>query len=119
MNKKVIKKLAEESYSNKKLNSIKVFAFAKALKRGDLREYIRILKNFEDRMTVSITLPKETEIGLLRRKLSKIYPNKKIIFTIDPTMLAGIRVVDYDNVYELSLKNSLENRLNQITSRYD
>ncbi|MBI2621715.1 MAG: hypothetical protein HYW63_03700 [Candidatus Levybacteria bacterium] len=119
MNKRLIKKLAEDSYSKEKLDRRKVFAFARVLRRRDLRKYIRFLKNFEDRMTLRVTLPTETEVGRVRRRLSKIFPNKKIVFTIDPTMLAGIRVIDYDNVYELSLKNSLETALDQITSRYD
>lgn len=119
MNRKIIKKIAEDSYSKKGLERAKVFEFARALKRRDLREYIRILKNFENRMTVTVTLPRENEISEIRRRLNKIYPNKKIVFTIDPTILAGIRIVDYDDVYEMSLKNFLETKLDQITHRYD
>lgn len=109
MNKKVIKKLAEESYSKNTLDSGKITKIAKKLKRSDLKVYIKNLKDIEAQKTVMITVPNEDGLREIKTHFSKLYPDKKIVFNIDTTLLTGIKVVDYDNVYELSLKSLLEN----------
>ena len=44
----------------------------------------------------------------MRKYFSEIYPGKKISFNLDQTLISGIKVEDYDNVYELSIKGFLE-----------
>ena len=46
---------------------------------------------------------------------TRIYPNKKIIVKIDPELITGIKVADYDNEYELSLQGMLEDSIEYIT----
>jgi len=41
----------------------------------------------------------------------KIYPNKKIFIQVDDSLISGIRITEYDNIYELSLKDILENSM--------
>lgn len=108
MKKKIIKNLAGISFENEKLDSEKVRRIAGALKREDLKVYIKNLKIIDEKRTVYITIPTEEGLGEMRKYFIKLYPNKKIIFNIDSSLLTGVKVVDYDNVYELSLKGFLE-----------
>lgn len=111
MKKNVIKKLAELSYSKNVLDSAKITKIANTLKRSDLKVYIKTLKDMESKNTVYITVPNEDGIREIREHFKKIYPEKKLVFTFDSSLLSGVRVVDYDNEYELSLKSFLESSL--------
>lgn len=111
MNKKDIKKLAEASFSKEKLEEAKVKKIAGSLKREDLKSYIKTLKIINEKRTVYVTIPSENGLNELKRYFSKMYPDKKIVFSIDSSLLTGIKVVDYDTVYELSLKGFLENAI--------
>lgn len=108
MKKNIIKKLADASYTKDKLDEGKVKKVAKSLKRGDLKVYLKDLKDIEARSTVFITVPAEEGLTEMKRYFTKLYPDKKLMFSIDESLLTGIRVVDYDNIYELSLKSFLE-----------
>lgn len=108
MKKKLIKKLTDVSFKKDQLYAQKVKEIARVLKREDLKFYIKNLKIRDAKRTVSITVPSEEGLGEMRKYFIKLYPNKKIIFNIDSSLLTGVKVVDYDNVYELSLKGFLE-----------
>jgi F0F1-type ATP synthase delta subunit len=116
MKKSVIKKLALESYSKNELDRDKIAKITKNLKREDLRVYIKDLKILEAKKTVTITLPSEDGLREIQNHFTKIYPDKKLIFAIDPSLLTGIKVVDYDNEYELSLKGFLESSVKAKTN---
>lgn len=113
MKKNLIKKLAEESYTKNELDSDKIAVVSKKLKREELKVYIKNLKTLESKKTVSITLPSDEGLSDIKSHFTKIYPDKKIVFSIDPSLLTGIKVVDYDNEYELSLRNFLEGSIKQ------
>lgn len=108
MKKNLLKKLAEESYTKNDLDSDKITTISRKLKREDLKIYIKNLKTLESKKTVTVTLPSEEGINEIRMHFTKIYPDKKLVFSIDPSLLTGLRVVDYDNEYELSLRGFLE-----------
>lgn len=108
MKKNFIKKLAEESYSKNTLDHDKIERIAKNLKREDLKIYIKNLKILEAKNKVTVTIPSEEGMNQIKDQLTRIYPDKKIMFAIDPSLLSGIRVVDYDNEYELSLRSFLQ-----------
>ena len=108
MKKNLIKKLANASYTKNKLDEKKVARVAKKLKNEDLKVYIKDLKTLEAKKTVTVTLPSDESLREIEAHLSRIYPDKKLVFSIDPSLLSGIKVVDYDNEYELSLKGFLE-----------
>ncbi len=108
MKKNLIKKLAEQSYTKNALDSGKITTISKKLKREELKVYIKNLKTLESKKTVSITLPSDEGINEIKSHFGRIYPDKRIVFAIDPSLLTGIRVVDFDNEYELSLRNFLE-----------
>lgn len=108
MKKKLIKKLANVSFKKDRLDERKVQEITRVLKREDLKSYIKNLKIIDEKRTVCITVPSEEGLGEMRKYFIKLYPNKKIVFNFDSSLLTGVRVVDYDNVYELSLKGFLE-----------
>ena len=114
MKKNIIKKVAKMSYSGDLLDKDKVIKISKSLKRENLKAYIKTLKNMEAKKTVVVTLSSEERIKGLKDYFSKLYPDKRIIIQIDESLLAGIRVVDFDNVYELSLKDLLENSIKGV-----
>lgn len=116
MRKNVIKRLAEESFLKNDLDGRIVTNVAKVLKREDLKIYIKDLKNIEAKRTVIITIPSSSGINEMKRYFSKIYPDKRIVIAVDESLITGIRVVDYDNVYELSIKGLLENSLKGSTN---
>ena len=116
MRRKIIKKLAEESYLNGNLDKKKVSRIEKLLKKQYLKAYIKDLKTIEAKKTVKITVPDETGLNEKRRIFSKIYPGKRIVFSLDPGLLTGIRVEEFDNLYELSLRNVLGNSIKEATN---
>lgn len=120
MTKKQIKQLALQSYSKNELDQQKVFRIAKLLKRKDLREYIRTLKNLEREKTVTVVLP---EIKVDKKDLDKqfrtAFPNKKIKYELDPSLLVGVRIIDNDLVYDLNLRDTLKQLSSYIIEKYD
>jgi hypothetical protein len=111
MNKTDLKKLAQVSYTKNNLDEKKVDLIAKNLKRSDLKIYIKNLKNIEMKKSVIITIPDESLVAELKNHFTTLYPGRKIVINTDETLLSGIRVVDYDNVYELSIQSYLEKTL--------
>lgn len=113
MKKNIIKKLAIASYTKNNLDDRKVNKVSKMLKNNDLRVYIKDLKTIESKKIISVTLPNSESTATIKNHFSRLYPNKRIVFSVDPTLLSGIKVVDYDNEYELSLKGLLEGGFRQ------
>ena len=116
MRKNLIKKLAKDSFVKNNLDKNRTVKIAKSLKREDLKVYINDLKTISAKNSVVVTLPSDEGLREMKNYFSKIYPNKKLSFNIDETLLTGIKVVDYDNVYELSLQSFLENSLRGSTN---
>lgn len=111
MKKNIVKKLAQSSFTKDRLDSGKVKKAVKVLKREDLKVYIKDLKDIEARKTVYITVPNEEGLMELKKYFTQLYPDKKLMFQMDPSLIGGVKVVDYDNIYELSMKNFLESSI--------
>lgn len=111
MKKDFIKILAKNTFLKGKLDNKKAVKIASLLRREDLKLYIKSLKDVSARETVFISAASGENIPRLVRQFEQLFPNKKISIDLDPTLLAGIRIVDYDNVYELSIKDILEEGL--------
>ncbi len=116
MRRNIIKKLAEGSFKKNEIDNKTVMKIAKVLKRTDLKVYIKDLKKMDAKNTVTVTVPSLKGATDMKKYFSKLYPEKKVVFKIDETLLTGIKVVDYDNVYELSLKGFLEHSLRGATN---
>lgn len=119
MTKKYLQKLVLESFTKGVLDKDKVDKIANLLDRKGLKEYIKALKNFESKNSVIITLPslpeKEDE-----DKLSLLFPNKKIVYNIDPSLMLGIKIQDNDLLSEFDLKNMLDDIVEYIPKKtYD
>ncbi|MCL5439047.1 MAG: hypothetical protein M1268_03590 [Patescibacteria group bacterium] len=106
MTKKQFRLLAEASYTKNKLDSKKVEKIVKLLPRKDTKMYIKALKNKENKTTVSITLPRQPK-KQIEKLFKNMYPNKKIIYNIDSSLIVGVKVIDNDLVYEENLKDTL------------
>ena len=112
---KLIKQLAVASYTNNKLDQTKVNKIIKNLSRLDLKKYIKAIKNLEKQKVVyvysSIKLNK-----LNAQEFKKIFAQKEIVFLEDKSLLAGIKVVNNDIVYENNLSNNFENLVNYLNN---
>ena len=118
MIKKQLNKLIVESYSGNNLDIKKVEKIAKDLKRKNLKLYIRAIKNLENQRSVIVSLPKplkKTEMKIME----KIYKNKKIVYDIDPNLMLGMKIKDNDMLYEMDLKNTLDDLVEYIGGTND
>lgn len=117
---KYIKKLAENSYKSFDLDQKSVEKIIKLLTKKELREYIKILKKLEQKKSIIIVIPNEKiSKKSLSMQLKKIFPDRKIIYQTDPSLLLGIRIIDNDLIYELNLKDTLEQISTHIIKAYD
>lgn len=115
MNTKDIKKLALSSYTKENLDENKTLRIANLLKKGDLRQYLKTLKLIEKKNTVKVTVSSKPDISI-QTNLKKIFKHKKIIVKEDNNLIAGIKIEDFDNVYEFNLSNTLKNIVNYISN---
>jgi len=111
-----LRNLVTESYKNDILDTNKVYAIANCLTRSELKQYIDALKNHEDKKNVIVTTPFKV---YNHKGFEKLFPNKKIFYKIDPSLMLGVKIVDNDNVYEFNLKSRLDDIISYITKRYD
>lgn len=107
MTKKQIKKLAEVSYTNNFLDAKKVERIAKNLTRGEIKEYISALKTKESKTSVIINIPAELS-SKIKEKFQSFFPDKKIIYKVNPSLLVGVRIKNDDLIYNYNLKDTLE-----------
>lgn len=116
MNKKKIDKLVAASYKDDQLDKKKVYKIASLINRTDLKKYINGLKMVEKKKTLIISSPTiDTNI----KNLKKLFPNKKIVFKKDSSLMLGVRVASNDIVYEYTLKDSFDKIVNYIEQNYD
>lgn len=117
MIKKKLKTIVAESYKDDILDFNKAHAIADSLRsRSDLKQYINELKNYENKKNVTVTIPFNVDKSEV---FEKLFPNKKIVYKIDPSVMLGVKIVNNDNVYEFNLKNMLQNIISYITKSYD
>ena len=116
MTKKKIKDLVLASYKNDSLDAEKVDSIADNLPKYDLKRYIRYLKIEENKRSIIVTLPfTQGE----RKILGELFPNRTIIYKKDPFLMAGVKIIDNDTLYEFDLKDTLDNIVSHIKQSYD
>ncbi len=108
MTQKDIKALVVASYKKDQLNESAIARIAKVLSRKDLKAYIRALKLEEKKRKIYIALPSKSVYNTSKKSLEKIFKDKELVFQEDPTLLLGLKLVDNDTVYDMSLKNRLQ-----------
>ncbi|MCL6096812.1 MAG: hypothetical protein M1444_04005 [Patescibacteria group bacterium] len=114
MTRKLIKKLALASYSKNKLDSKKVNKIVKLLNRKELKTYIKTVKNYESARTVTFLTPRASRGDEYVSELRKMFPGKRILVKQDDSLIAGIRIVDNDTIYDFNIRNTLQNLVSYI-----
>ena len=114
MTTKQIKNLATVSYVGEKLDEKKVTKIVKLLTKTELKRYVKCLKNLEQGKTVKIIMSKLDNKNELTKNLKGVFPNKKLEFIEDKSLIAGIKLVDNDIIYDFNLANTFENLVSYI-----
>lgn len=111
-----IKKLAHASFKNAQLDAPRVRKISKLLKKEELKYYIKALKQIENKKTITLVVSDEDidSVANVVEKIRKIYPDKKILIKTDPTLIAGIKVINDDLIYEVSVKQILEDYMTKL-----
>lgn len=115
MTKKQLKNLVLQSYTKGLLDEKKVKSAALILTRSQLKQYIKELKNYESKKTVSINAA-QLPTKAYQQIFLHLFPGKQIVYTVDPTLLVGIQIVNNDLVYNFNLKDTLDNLLSHVSS---
>ena len=116
MKKKIIDKLVSQSYKKNSLDQKKINKISTLLSKADLKRYINGLKLAEKKKSLIVSSPINNQD---LEKFQKLFPNKKIIFKKDPSLMLGVRIVDNDMVHEFTLKNSLDKIISYMQENYD
>lgn len=115
MTKKQIKLLALGSFVKNNLDDKKVRRLSGKMKRSELRNYIKYLKYYESKNSVSIIIPNLSKINKNDLKaIAKLYPDKKIKYVEDESIMLGVKIVDNDLIHDYNLKNTFETITQQI-----
>lgn len=108
MTKKQIKKLINASYIKNSLNSARVNRIARQLTRAELKLFIKLLKNYEKSKTITLFVSNISEANEIIKQIKKIYSDKNVVIKEDKSLIAGVRLVDNDTIYDANIKNSLD-----------
>ena len=108
--------LVSQSYIKNNLDIKKVDAIQQMLNKSDLKKYIDALKKKENADNIIVLSPTDV---VDKQMFAKKFPNRKIVYKKDPSLIAGVKIIDNDIIYEMSLKSSLEGIVNNIDKRYD
>lgn len=114
MTTKQIKNLAMASYTKNSLDAKKVNRIVKLLSRAQLKTYVKFLKSLESSKTVKVIIPKHGTKSDLTKELKKVFSDKKLEFSEDKSLIAGIKIIDNDIIYDFNLKNTFENLVSYI-----
>lgn len=111
---KLIKKLAISCFKKGILDEIKVLKIAKYLNKKQLRTFIKTLKLIDQQNTVTVFVSNTKFDTSLKKHVKEIFKGKKIVVKEEKELIAGIRIADFDNIYEFNLKNTITNIVNYI-----
>ena len=110
---KLIKQLAKNSFSDKKLDSKKVFGIVERLTRRQLKEYIAQLKRYilENTVIVETAYP----VSVQSKKLfEETYKEKNIEYINNKELMVGVKIYENDIITSKNLRDTLENVKNYI-----
>ncbi len=110
-----IKEILKNSVTNGRIDEKKTKKVANTLDRRSLKQYVKILRNFEKSKKVTIDVP-ATYKDEYTNELAELFPNKTIIIRKDPSLILGIKITSGDDVLELNLKNEFEKLLEHISN---
>lgn len=121
MTRRQIKLLAQASYVRNNLDSIKCNKIADKLTREDFKRYLRILKTIEREKTVTVIVPEMTlgEKQNVEKRFGSMFKDKRIQVETDQSLVVGLKIIDNDLVYELSLRDTISRINNYLLEQYD
>lgn len=114
MTSKQIKQLAIASYTGEKLDKKKVNRITKLLTRSELKRYIKFLRSLEQSKTVKVIMSSKNLKSSLEKELKTKFPDKKLDFSEDKALIAGLKLIDNDIIYDFNLANTFENLVSYI-----
>ncbi|MBI5044757.1 MAG: hypothetical protein HZC02_02425 [Candidatus Levybacteria bacterium] len=117
MNRQTLKQLVLASYTDSELDARKINKISDLLSKKELKLYIRALKNSEKQNTILLEVPSRNLID--EGSLQDLFPDKRISVSVDPELLVGMRFQDNDDIFEFSLKNTLDKITEHIKEQYD
>ena len=108
MNKKLFKKLVAEYLIEDNLDEKKIEYISNKLNRSNLKLFINELKKQVKERTIYV----ETAYPLTNKepylkKVENLFPNKKIEFRVNPSLIIGVRIIDNDDVFDINMNNLL------------
>nr|MBI5455577.1 hypothetical protein [Candidatus Levybacteria bacterium] len=114
MTKKQIKKLISASYIKNNLDSARVNRISKQLTRQELKLFIKLLKNYDQSKTVTLLVSSILASNEIVKQIKKMYSDKNVVIKEDKSLVAGIRLIDNDTIYDVNIKNSLNEMVSFI-----
>ena len=114
MDKKILKQLVAYSLTGSHLDNKKVMKIANQLNRKQLKAYIDGLKRWIQKNTVIVESAKDVSQGT-KNEYKKAFSGKDVVFTTNPNLLVGTRIIDSDTIYELNLKDTLDHIKQYVT----
>lgn len=82
-----------------------------------MKKYIKSLKLVERKNTIYLVLPNENiknGVSHIIELLKKTYPAKKIEFLYDKSLIAGIKIINDDLIYEHNVGNTINNLISYL-----
>ena len=119
MTKREIQTLIQASYKEGQLNEEKVEEISRLLKRRDLKSYIRGIKLEEKKKEVTVALPTASVYNKSKEVIFDLFPGKHVHINQDELLMLGAKITTGDMVYEYTLKQKLEDFLDQLIETYD
>lgn len=120
MTKKQIEQLVFQSYTKDSLDLKKMQKYILGLSRRDLKRYIRIIKNWEKKQSVEVITPSENYKKNVNEKMIKaLFSKRNVKYTTDTSIIAGVKIINDDIVYNFNLKDTLESIMENIEKQYD
>ena len=103
--KKQLEELVQASYKGGQLDGEMVKRIADNLNRSMLKHFINLLKQEEKKKMIFVTTPKPLSTND-REKIKELFPKKKLVEHIDPSMIGGIRIVENDEAYDMDINQT-------------
>lgn len=110
-----LKQLVTYSYTNGQLDQATVETIADHLDRKTLKEFLKLLKQEEaknDVLLISAKPLSDEEKG----KLAKLFEAKNLLYTVDPKMISGVKVIENNQEYEINLNRTFHDIMVFLTS---
>lgn len=119
MKKKILKKIVAASYNQKDiLDETHVNAIANHLSRKELKDYIRALKQLEQKKRIIVDtsfVPTEAQKEIFKEQ----FLGKDVVFQVNQELLLGVKITNNDIVYDMNLKRTLDALEDFIDQQYD